>query len=172
MDAIPLAHGTENQLAGFKNLKRVLRLFQQMATSSTRSCRESVVVGDELYAFLKEWKRISDSDVDDSAFLGFVDFLSTESTPGDVLHALVLWSASNDLGDDLFSQLDSLLRRGVHVALKSELSGSLLRLKHARSHYTEENKVDLSKDNTEAARTPDGTSIWRQMEAGSLSIDK
>jgi hypothetical protein len=180
-----MAKELEKQVAGFRTLKRVLRLFQQMSISESKHCRESIVVAEELYAFLQEWertdsaihivigflsKRITGSSGDDSAILTLIDFLSKESAPGDVLRALVIWSSSHKVGDAMFARLDALLRRGVQVALKSELSGSLLRLRHARRTYTDDNRLALSSEQGDVSKTSVG--IWRQMAIGALSIDK
>jgi hypothetical protein len=107
---------------------------------------------------------------DDSAILTLIDFLSKESAPGDVLRALVIWSSSHEVGDAMFARLDALLCRGVQVALKSELSGSLLRLRHARRTYTDGNRLALSSEQGDMSKTSVG--IWRQMSIGALSIDK
>jgi hypothetical protein len=171
MGALALAQNySVQQDSGFRKLKRVLRLFHQMSTSDSPSCRTSLTVANELYTFLQEWKHLTGSNGDDSAMLNLIDFIINESAPGDVLRALVLWSSSNEVGDSLFPRLDTLLRRGVHTALRSELSGSLLRLKHARLNYTDENKPALSSERSQVARTTSG--IWRQMAVGDLSVDK
>jgi hypothetical protein len=170
-DALASAFDSEQQGAGFSTLKRVLRAFHQMATSDSESCRKSIVVADELHTFLQEWKKKSGPNEDGSEMLTLIDFMISESAPGDVLWALVLWLSSNEIGPALFPRLDTLLRRGVHVSLRSELSGSLFRLKHARQAYTEGNRPLLSSQElVEVPRTTDG--IWRQMSIGALSLDK
>ncbi len=155
----------------FHMLKRVLRSFHQMSSSNFRSCSEAINVPQELGAMLEAWERKIDCEDSASALLILVDFMIIESAPLDILDALVDWSSSHDFGADLFSRLDSLLRRGVHVALKGELSGSLLRLKYMRRGYTEDNKpLTSSEDN--ANKSPELGEIWKRMSLGTLSIDK
>lgn len=172
MEGLSSAWDTRQDGSGFHTLKRVLRAFQQMSTSKFDSCRESIEVPEELLTLLEEWERkTSSKNSSTSELLILVDFMINESAPVDVLSALVLWSSSNELGPALFSRLDSLLRRGVQVALKSELSGSLLRLKYMRRGYTDENKhLMLSEDRKDDSH--DGGGIWKRMSFGNLSIDK
>ena len=155
---------------GFRALKRVLQLFDTMSTSKSELCRNSINVADELQTLLLKWKHATGSTGDDSTMLVMIDFFVKESSPSDVLHTLVLWSSVSDLGDALFSRLDSLLRQGVRVSLKTELSGSLLGLKHARQGYTDVNRDILATIDGEAPKPSEG--IWRQMSVGALAMDK
>lgn len=170
MGALTLAQNSEKEVSRFRILKRVLRLFHQMSTSDSPHCSSSITVADELYTFMQEWKTLTGSNGDDLIMLNLIDFIVNGSAPGDVLRALVLWSSSNEVGNSLYPRLDTLLRRGVQAALKSELSGSLLRLKHARLNYTDENRPALSAELSQVAKTTSG--IWRQMAVGDLSVDK
>jgi hypothetical protein len=172
MEGLSLAWETRKDGSGFHTLKRVLRAFHQMSTSQFDSCRESIDVPDELLSLLKQWEgKIKSKGSAATELLVLVDFMINESAPVDVLSTLVLWSSSNELGPALFSRLDSLLRHGVQVALKSELSGSLLRLKYMRRGYTEENK-SLMLSEERMAYKHDGGGIWQRMSLGNLSIDK
>lgn len=158
------------EATGFRVLKRVLYLFEKMASSESPVCRRSIVVADELYTVFQQWKIQSGSKGDDSKMYLVVDYVISESSaPENVLQALVLWSSSNDCGDLLFPRLKSLLRRGVHyAALKGELSGTLLRLKHARTTFTELVLTPYS-DGRSSKSTG---KIWDRMATGNLSIDK
>ena len=175
MEGLALAWATREDGIGFHTLKRVLRAFQQMSTSKFESCRESIDVPAELLTLLEEWQRnIASKDSTTSELLILVDFMINEAAPVDVLRALFLLSSSNDskaLGFELFSRLDVLLRRGVQVALKSELSGSLLRLKYMRQGYTKENKSLMFNEGRKDAKR-EGSGIWKRMSLGNMSIDK
>jgi hypothetical protein len=173
MEGLSSAWKTRQDGSGFHTLKRVLRAFHQMSTSKFDSCRESIDVPEELLTLLEEWERkiTSKDDSTTSELLILVDFMINESAPIDVMSTLVLWSSSKFLGPALFSRLDSLLRRGVQVALKSELSGSLLRLKYMRRGYTEENKSLMLSEERKDVKN-DGGGIWKRMSLGNLSIDK
>lgn len=154
---------------GFRVLRRVLKLFERMATSDSMTCRKSIVASDELYTIFQDWKIQSGSGGDDSKMYIIIDFVVDESSaPGDVLQALMNWSSSNETGESLFPRLRSLLRRGVHyAALTGELSGTLLRLKRARNTFTE---LVLSPDDRTNAKSSSG--IWDRMATGDLAMDK
>ena len=102
-----------------------------------------------------------------------VDFLIQESSrPIDVIRALLLWSSSNCFGDLFLSRLEDILRRGIHFStLNGELSGTLLRLKHARILFKELAPVSLvQRRGKRTSATPNG--IWERMATGDLSIEK
>eukprot|EP00539_Tryblionella_compressa_P006020 CAMPEP_0178771836 /NCGR_PEP_ID=MMETSP0744-20121128/22176_1 /TAXON_ID=913974 /ORGANISM="Nitzschia punctata, Strain CCMP561" /LENGTH=136 /DNA_ID=CAMNT_0020428383 /DNA_START=152 /DNA_END=559 /DNA_ORIENTATION=- len=136
-----------------------------MTASAFRVCRRSIVVADELYTLFQKWKIQSGSNGDDSRMYLLIDFIINESSaPENVLRALVHWSSSNDCGDLLIPRLKSLLRRGVHyAALKGELSGTLLRLKHARTTFTE---LVLKPSDGKESKSAGG--IWDRMATGDL----
>jgi hypothetical protein len=146
-----------------------LALFEKMAGSESATCRKSIVLANEFYSLFQRWKIQSGSNEDDSRMYCVIDFIINESSsPDDVVHALVLWSFSNNCGDNLYSRLRALLRRGVHyAALKGELSGTLLRLKHARTSFTE---FALTPTGGKTSNRSGG--IWGSMSTGDLSIDK
>lgn len=98
----------------------------------------------------------------------FIDFVIDVSTePANVVRALSLWSSEHG-GDSLLPRLEQLLRRGIHFAvLHGELSGTLLRLKHARTAFKD---LDLNRD--QAVQTKDTASIWESMGKGNASIEK
>lgn len=159
----------EREETGFRLLKRVLKSFQQMANSDAPRCRESIAVPDEIYAFLQEWKVKSSSSADDANMLRLVDFVIGQSSPHDVLRALIQWTSHYEVGHAMFSRLDTLLRRGVHDALKSG-QPSLFRLQQARLNYSQENKILSSNAYDEVESN--GAGIWRLMSSGELRITK
>jgi hypothetical protein len=168
-DCLTMISDPSKEATGFRVLKRVLYLFEKMASSESPVCRRSIVVADELYTVFQQWKIQSGYKGDDSKMYLVVDYVINESSaPENVLQALVLWSSSNDCGDLLFPRLKSLLRRGVHyAALKGDLSGTLLRLKHARTTFTE---LVLTPSDGRSSKSTD--KIWDRMATGTLSIDK
>ena len=141
-----------------------------MSNNVIQTCRQSIVVAEEIHTLLVEWESLLEQENRDSQVLVLIDFLVKESSPRDVLSSLVLWSSSREVGDLLYSRIDALLHRGVEHALRQELSGSLLRLKHAREGFTVENRDVLGP----VLKTPKKveTSIWRKLSVGSLAIDK
>ena len=166
-DSLEQISNKTKESSGFRVFRRVLHLLEKMACSDSVICRPTVGLADELYTLFQEWKMQSGSKGDDPRMYLLVDFVIDESScPEDVVRALVLWSSSNDCGELLFSRLRALLRRGIHyAALKGELSGTLLRLRHARSAFTE---LVLSDE-----KRPELTGgIWESMETGRLAIDK
>lgn len=171
VEGLALAWESREKGSGFTTFKRVLRAFNQMSQSDFNSCRDSIDVPHELLTMLEEWNRkISPKDAL-ADLLILVDFMIQESAPIDVLSTLVLWSKSNELGPALFGRLDHMLRRGVQVALKSELSGSLLRLKHMRRGYTEDNRPLMQGESKKDNNSETG-GIWKRMSLGTLTIDK
>ena len=150
---------------GFRILGRVLGSFEKMAGSDSLICRTSIAFANELYKLFQAWKIQSGSKGNDSKMYLLIDFVIDESTcPEEVCQSLILWSSSNDCGEMLLPRLRSLLRKGVHyAALKGELSGTLLRLRHARSTFTEL---------VEGERFEVTDGVWEAMRAGALAIDK
>lgn len=151
----------------FRIFGRVLRLLETMACSDSVTCRTTIALADELYSLFQEWKMRSGSNGADPRMYLLVDFVIDESScPDAVVGALVLWSSSNDCGELLFPRLRALLCRGLHhAALKGELSGTLLRLRHARSTFTEHVLSD-----EKGSKSTGG--IWESMATGILAIDK
>lgn len=190
LQGLSLAWESQMEGDGFFMLKRVLRAFHQMSRSDSDSYRDSIDVPEEFLSLLKEWNyRIQQQTTDNSqnkdsaetTMLTFIDFMIQESSaPGDILSALVLWYQDDNLirPAHLFRRLDALLRRGVQAAIRSELSGSLLRLKHMRQKYTEENQVLLAQNPTASIESADlkqdvsSSGLWKKMSIGALSINK
>ena len=170
LEALRLAKNTTTEKIGFHALKRVLLLFQRMSDNIIQTCRQSIVVAEEIHTLLMEWESFLEQENRDSQMLVLIDFLVKESSPRDVLSSLVLWSSSHDVGDLLYSRIDAFLHRGVERALRQEVSGSLLRLKHAREGLTDENRVALGP--VLKITTKPETSIWGKLSVGSLAIDK
>lgn len=170
-EALALAWKSRSDGSNFHMLKRVLRALHQMSTSNFRSCRESINVSEELVSMLEAWETKSTSEDSVAEVLILIDFMINESAPHDVLSALVLWRSSSQMGLALFSRLDLLLRRGVQVALKGELSGSLLRLKYLRRSYIHDNKPLTVGHASDEGQQSD-SKIWKQMSLGTLTLDK
>ena len=134
-------------------VRRVLQLFDKISRGSSGPM---VAVADKLHAFLKHWA--SDA---------LLDIIIEESSPADVLSALASWSREErELGPSLYSRLNQLLSKGVDNALQHELSGSLLRLKHARGDFKEPVPPPSPRSSLGAS------GIWDRMATGTLSIDK
>jgi len=155
----------DQEQEGFKKLKRVVGLFNQIPADGTIS------VSDELYALLQEWKVKSKSTGTDPQMFKLIDFLVEESNPAHVLQMLEGWSKHHAFGNKLSSPLQMLLRKGVDVSLQKELSGSLLRMKHARKTYTDDNAA-LMQELLQQQEEQPTEDIWRNMSMGKLSIDK
>lgn len=177
-EGLQSAWTSKNDGNGFHLVKRVLRAFHEMSTSKYLTCSEAIQVPRELLSLLDAWEKLA-SPTDNAAttdFTTMVDFMINESAPSDVLRALALWSSTKKLGTSLYPRLESVLRRGAQRALKSEISSSLLQLKHIRSSYREEN-APLATGIGVAQRGGGGlhageAGIWKQMSLGGLVIDK
>ncbi|KAG7346813.1 hypothetical protein IV203_005882 [Nitzschia inconspicua] len=170
-EALKIMSYASNESTGFRILGRILKLLEKMASSDSIICRDSLVVSDELFSLFQKWKKQVRTSGDDEKIYLLIDFVIDESSaPEHVFRALALWSSSNSCGDLLFPRLRSLLRRGVHfAALKGELSGTLLRLRHARGTFKELNMQTLT---VSSRHTKNGVGIWEDMATANLSIDK
>eukprot|EP00980_Cylindrotheca_fusiformis_P028429 scaffold22599_cov139-Cylindrotheca_fusiformis.AAC.20 len=168
VDALGSAIDKTTEAEGFRLLKRVLKLFQQMSDSDSPCCHGSIVVSHELHQLFQEWKSKSGSAADDSRMFQLIDFVVDQSAPEEVLRALIQWTSDYEVGHAMFPRLDVLLRQGVHDALKSG-QPSLFRLQQARQNYSEENTI-LSSFADESERTRGG--IWELMSSGELMITK
>ena len=149
--SVVLCSKPSTKTLGFATLKRVLELYEKLSAKNSLS----INVPDEIYSLLQQWKSQKASSGDDASMYEFIDFVIDVSTePANVVRALSLWSSEHG-GDSLLPRLEQLLRRGIHFAvLRGELSGTLLRLKHARTAFKD---LDLNRD--QAVQTKDTASI-------------
>lgn len=114
----------------FRTLKRTLRLFHQLSQSSDA----------QVFSFAEElntlWKRkeeqCSAGNKQSAEVLELIHFMAREAPPSDFLEAFYTWTATHEWHQDTVAVLQSVLKRGTRVALNTELSGSLLRLRRAR----------------------------------------
>lgn len=133
--------------------------------------QKSISIPDELFSLFEQWKIITGSNGDDPKMYFLVDFvIKVSQAPGDVIRALLLWSAVNPVGSSLYSRIEDLLCRGIHfAALNGELSGTLFRLKYARETL----KVQAeNRDHSIESKTSATTGIWERMATGDLLIEK
>lgn len=153
--------------AVLRMLKRVMRLYHYMATSSSKRARVSIDVAAELRSLL-EYKEGSSNDCD---MLDLIHFFAKETAPSDFLRAFSEWTSNHEMFSDTVPVLQIVLRRGARVALNRELSGSLLRLKRARqrmnSNAGESAQQKLERDHGLGQQT-----IWSLMAKGLVAIDK
>ena len=170
-DAFAAAQNEGRKPDSFRKLKRVLRLFHKMSTTASPRGIESIVVANELHSLLLAWKKDPLLSRDDPDCLQLLDFFVAESAPSEVLHALYLWSDSTDLCPFILPRLEEALRRGVNSALRSELSATLLRLRHARLAIGG-NESMMRQERGPAAPSNGGVGIFRKMASGNLTIDK
>jgi len=162
----------EQQEASDRALKETISLFSNLRKAcSAHNIEQSFSVPDELHSWL-EYK----SSFYNFSGIGFgspifdlIEFLSKETHPSDFLQAFSLWTASHDELPDTVHVLQLVLRKGAKQALKSELSGALLRLRRARQHanYSFQDKFGSSGKNS----TPEET-IWSLLSKGKVAIDK
>ena len=168
--SLVICSDASKQTSGFETLRRVLKLFEKMTSNNSLICRKSIIVADELFTLFQQWKIQTGSNGDDPKMYILLDFvIEVSSAPADVIRALLLCSSSNQFKNSFLSRLEDLLCRGVRfAALNGELSGTLLRLKHARTTFKE--LVVTPEDQQEKTRSSGG--IWDRMATGNLSIDK
>lgn len=167
----------ERQNAMFRSLKRVIRLFSQMASLSRGDGAQSVSVPDELLALIEYKDTCSGGSRNriNREVLDLIYFLGKEAAPNDFLKAFSTWTAKHDALADTVHVLQSVLMRGSRLALNTELSGSLLRLRRARQRMNMSHMegglieaVTKSGNNVTGA----GQTIWSLMSNGLVVIDK
>jgi len=164
---------TSKEAKVFQTLRQVLKLFEKMASNDSLICRKSIIVADELFNLFQQWKIQTKSNGDDPKMFLLIDFVIGESTrPVDVIRALILWSSSNEFGNSQLPRLEDLLCRGIHFSTTNgELSGTLLRLKHARIPFKELASTSVAQQEKKM-KSSSTRRIWECMATGNLSIDK
>jgi len=167
-DSLILCSSASKEKIGVGTLRRVLKLFEKMSTSDSFLCRDFINIPDEIYALLQQWKDLKGSSGDDDNMYHLIDFvIKVSSVPADVNRAMLLWTPSHS-GNSLFPRLEDLLHRGIDLAVSNgELSGTLLRLKHARTTFKE-----LESTHDKDGETKSAGSIWESMGEGTASIEK
>lgn len=155
------------ETVAFKRLRRVLHLFEKMSTNNRLIYRNLIIVSDELLTLFEQWKKQNGSGDDRDIYI-LIDFvINVSSLPVEVMKALMLFISIHK--NSIFSRLEGLLCRGIQFAvLNGELSGTLLRLKHARTTFKELGS-NFDKKERQAKET---LSIWERMGKGNLSVDK
>jgi hypothetical protein len=140
-------------------------------------------VADELLQLLQHKKKHSpfNSNPND-----LIEFLADEANPSDILKTLSIWTSRPDTKTKTSSiwtpppdttmeaipVLHTLLCRGAHASMSSELSGSLLTLKRARLRIREEKTIELrSSKDSDVDKVPD-QSIWKKMSSGMVVVAK
>jgi len=164
---------TSKEAKGFQTLRQVLKLFEKMASNDSLICRKTIIVADELFNLFQQWKIQTKSNGNDPKMLLLIDFVIGESTrPVDVIRALILWSSSNEFGNSQLPRLEDLLCRGIHFStINGELSGTLLRLKHARITFKELASTSVAQQEKKM-KSSSTRGIWECMATGNLSINK
>jgi hypothetical protein len=122
-------------------------------------------VADELLQLLEhKRKRLFRSNPND-----LIEFLADEANPSDILKTLSIWTSLPDTTMEAIPVLHTLLVRGAHASMSSELSGSLLSLKRARLRVREENTMELR-----SSKDPEveNQSIWKKMSNGMVVVAK
>jgi hypothetical protein len=100
-----------------------------------------------------------------------IEFLADEANQ-DILKTLSIWTSLPDTSMEAIPVLHTLLGRGAHASMSSELSGSLLSLKRARLRLREENTMQIrSNKDLDVDKVPD-QSIWKKMSNGMVVVAK
>ena len=152
-------------------LKRVVRLLQQMSAAPKH---ELLSFADELHSIwaYKEQKR-GDTD-DDGEVRSLINFMAQEAPPSDFLEAINKWTAEHKRQEDTIGVLQAVLKRGTRLALNSELSGSLLRLRRARQRMEASSAFGsiLSTPRDKQDSPFEEPTVWNLLSTGALAIDK
>jgi hypothetical protein len=126
-------------------------------------------VADELLQLLEYKRKHSRAHFNPNDLIAF---LADEANPNDILKTLSIWTSLPDTTMEAIPVLHTLLCRGAHASISTELSGSLLSLRRARLWIREESTIELraSKD-LDVDNVPD-QSIWKKMSNGMVVVAK
>lgn len=168
---------SDRQTFILRTLKRVIRLFHDMATNPSSIARNAICVPDELHSMLeyKESCGVSDDDATGThdEVLHLIEFLAKEATPNDFLKAFAMWTSTHEMRIETVHVLQTVLRKGAHISLNTELSGLLLRLRRARLriHPDAEKRMPQYDQEEEDEGLPE-CSLWKSMSEGIVTIEK
>jgi len=159
--------------ATLRTLKKIVTLFGKVASKSVFQSRQAISVGEEMHSLLLyKINGAAGAAFTDAQILELVEFFVKEAMPSDILQTLNKWTADHELrSNNLVSLLQTALQRGAHIAMKSELSGSLFHLKRARQNVSDISS-DHSSMNSMDERTIANRTIWGNMSNGLLKIEK
>jgi hypothetical protein len=162
------ADNKDQQKQSVRTLKRIIRLYHKTSMKKTVAAGQMIDVAGELLQLLEhKRKRLFRSDPND-----LIEFLADEANPNDILKTLSIWTTLPDTTMEAVPVLHTLLGRGAHASMSSELSGSLLSLKRARLRLREENTMDLrSSKDLDVDKVPN-QSIWKKMSKGMVVMEK
>jgi hypothetical protein len=146
-----------------QRLRQVFYLYDKMSTSKSSQCRESISVAEELHILLMLCSKAKDAKLE----YGFIDLLAHKASPADALQTFALWSEEFASPGESVPALHTLIQRGAQFGIKTELSGSLLRVNHARQRRgrSPERRPGGSVERIEG-------NVWRRMFEGSVPVDK
>lgn len=156
----------ENKQSSIQILRRVVHIY------SKKSFRKFVDVPKEILRLIAHNSEIGQSSLTaGSKSLDFIRFLSDETTPDDLLRALILQEQDPIYQPELFPIVQKLLVRGALMG--NELSTSLLQIKRARKklELPESQPTHNNNDDDDHVQTA-SMGIWARMGTGSLSIEK
>ena len=162
------ADNKDQQKQSARILKRIIRLYHKTSTKNTVAAGQMIDVADELLQLLEhKRKRLYRSNPND-----LIEFLADEANPSDILKTLSIWTSLPDTTIAAIPVLHTLLGRGAHASMSSELSGSLLSLKRARLRLREESTLELrSSKDLDVDKVPN-QSIWKKMSNGMVVVAK
>lgn len=148
-------------ISSASSLRRVLRIYQKAEESSSPLLQGKLDVPSELLKWI-EYQHATSGGMRKGS-LELIQFLADEAVPADVLTAIQLRMTSCDFTVETLEILPVLratLSRAATSSAGGELTGALLRMKHARD------RLDGNVDNSI------GMSLWEQMSNGFLNVSK
>jgi hypothetical protein len=161
--------GKDQQTQSARFLKRMIRLYRKTSTKKSLATGQMTNVPAELLLLLEHKRKHSRADSNPN---DLIEFLADEASPSDILQTLSTWTASSDTTMEAIPVLHTILRRGAHASISSELSGSLLSLKRARLRIREESTIELGlSEDPDVDEVPE-QSIWKKMSKGVVVVAK
>ena len=143
-----------------QHLRRIVNIF------SKPSFRKLVNVPNEILHLIRHKAGSSSNGlIFDLESFAFIQFITEEVIPDDLLQAFIMSETSPTYRPELLPILHRVLERGT--VLGNELSASLLKIKRARQRYDQ--SMDSPNNDIEANPL---RGIWDRLAEGTLTIEK
>jgi hypothetical protein len=160
----------EDKSKGTRVLKRVLRLYNRIATLPTEAAKAVVDIPLELISLLEHagpGTKSNDKTID------LIAFYADEARPKDVIESLVRWCSPVESDSRLFNLFQTVLRKGAQNNAGGEMSASLYRVIYAHARLQESIEIWKPSNPSEAiAEERETGGLWSRISHGMLELEK
>lgn len=160
----------EEKSKGTRVLKRVLRLYNRIATLPTDAAKSIVDIPLELISLLEHADLRAKSN---DETIDIIAFYANEARPKDVIESLVRWCSPVASESRLFPIFQTVLRKGAQTNVGGEMSASLYRVIHAHSRLQEAIQIWKPCNPSEPiAEEREIGGLWTRISHGTLELEK